>query len=291
MKFRRRVNWMIFITVLPIMGGCDENRETSYRSELNLSENVKSTRTRSYWAIEKFGVIEKGNPQSDWGSDVYAEYNKAGNIIQDISYDPDGSLKSKHSYVYDEQGNRIEQINFRPNGTKVQKIIHRYDEQGNEFEINYYDSTGSRFSTITKGYDGKGNQTEERSYFISNSHKSINYHYGYKFDERGNRKERITYKGDGSVSYKCSLEYDEQGNEIDEICYKPDEIFHFRQSRKYGEQGNEIEEILYEIEETLVHRTWTYRYDYNSDGDWVRKIRFLNDFAKDIEERKIEYFE
>lgn len=185
-------------------------------SEIGLIGKVKTLTETSFYAVDKFGKIQK----KDIRFKIILLFNKIGNKIEENWYWSDGSLHKKVTYKYDNKGNKTEENTYDSDGGLDYKGIYKYDDKGNIIEENTYNSDGSLFLKTTYKYDGKGNKTEENSY---DSDGSFDFKSTFKYDNKGNIIERNLYNSDGSSylkKYTFKYEYDEIGNRLKKTTFK-----------------------------------------------------------------------
>src|SRR5690554_1197246 len=162
--------------------------------------------------------------------------------------------------------------------------------------------TKNRFGKIEKGkrkrdffwkkdiqtkYNEKGNQIETNWY---NSDGSLNSKIIYKYDEKGNQIEQNEYNSDGSLNSKIIYKYDEKGNQIEQNGYNSDGSLYSKIIYKYDEKRNKIEENLYNSDGSL-DRKLTSNYEYDKQGNWIKRIDYTDEIPKFILEREYEYYD
>ena len=85
-------------------------------------------------------IYNKGKEQAY--KSAYVNYDKRGNILKEITYKPDGTIKKKETFKYDESGDKIEEIRYDTDGNVKKKIVYKYDDNG--------------LRAVREEYDGKG---------------------------------------------------------------------------------------------------------------------------------------
>ena len=246
----------------------EDTKETDWENN-KLNGKFKSITEIKYDAVEKFGEFQKGS----LGHKLISKYDKSGNLTEWTKYRSNESIDSKSISKYDDNGNRTAEATYKSDGSLKSEAVHKYDEIGNQKESAYYnydhDFLGSK--SIYK-YDTSGNQTEER-YMLSDGSlidKSI-----CKYDESGNVIECATYNSDDTLSSKSTYKYDKSGNVSEETYYTSYDPFNYVPFNK--------------------HNKYTYKYEYNSKGQWIKKITFkvrnVVSQAEVIIEREIEYYD
>lgn len=293
-----------------IFYGCFNTTKENDLTKDNLRGKVKSYTESSYEAVELFGNIEKGEWEQSSRQRIF---DKKGLLIEENSYNPDGSIDKRRMYKHDENGNLIEDISYNSNEEPIIKTVFIYDESGNLVEKNGYGYFLSIDGTLahqwTYKYDEKGNQIEVLNVFEKsrwtykydekgnvleyNMHKangSLGIKEKSKYDKMGNKIENNVYSSDGSLRSKYSYKYDKRGNEIEESVYHSDGSLKEKETYKYDEKGNVIEESWYNSNDILV-ANWKYQYDFDKKGNWIKRISFEDGKPTDIREREYEYYE
>ena len=59
--------------------------------------------------------------------------------------------------------------------------------------------------------------------------------------------------------------------------------------RKYDEKGNNIEVNWYNSDGSLASK-WTYKYEFDKQGNWIKRIDFKDEIPEFILEREYEYY-
>ena len=122
--------------------------------------DVESVVVAGYELEEKFGEVVRGDIKD---SKKYY-FNKAGDVIERVWYNSNGSLRYKHIYKYDASGNVIEGVVYNSDGSLDSKLIYKYDASGNKIEYAVYNSDGSLDSKHIYKYDASGNMIEMTEY-------------------------------------------------------------------------------------------------------------------------------
>jgi hypothetical protein len=196
-----------------------------------------------------------GEWEKDTDKITYQIFNEKGNEIEENEYKLDGSLYNRAICKYDVKDNRIEMDFYNSENCFLEKFTYNYDDKGNMIEKNGYSFDDSLWSKIIYKYDLNGNNIEE-----SNS----KYKYIYKYDDKGNKTEY----------YNCL-----------------DSSFFTKTIYKYDEKGNYIEEIIYNLDGSIYSK-YTFKYEYDSYGNWLKKIRYKGERKTLclVTEREITYY-
>lgn len=206
-----------------------------------------------------------------------------GNLTQKRLFDKDDQLIERYEYKSDKNGNQIEAARYNLYEA-LYKDVYEYDRKNNKISEARFDKdnnllykiqTTYKDSLITEiiGLDSKLNHisAEKRSY-----------------DSKGNLLNR-------SFQDLISEEYTQENNQYDsssnliewsliinkvvsqKIKYKYDSHKNVTQIDKLDENGN-------------VQESRKYLYEYDKQGNWIRKSIIIKDMQTFVLERKIEYY-
>lgn len=92
-------------------------------------------------------------------------------------------------------------------------------------------------------------------------------------------------KSYSEFSYKAE---DRFGN-IEKGRRKRNNILEYDFQNKYDEKGNQIESNSYNSDGSLDSK-WTYKYEFDKQGNWVKRIDFEDGIPKFLLEREYEYY-
>lgn len=222
--------------------------------KLNFKGKVKEITEQHYQPTDSSG-IDNGDP----GISYKNYYSEDGNKIEDVRYNPDGTINKQYKY-HCKSGVRTLQEQFDGEGKVIRIIKYIYDSKGNCTEDNSYGPEGDHEKKYTYLYDDNGNIIEDKSFSNEGVLGKI---FKYKYDDSGLKIENIRYYPDGSFDKKITYKYDDNRNVIEELCLK--------------ENG-----------ETKWKNTYQYKYD--KTGNWIRMVEFQDGKASYIIERGITYF-
>lgn len=229
--------------------------------EANLKGKVKSVREIDYEAIQEAGQIKKGKVLEGAESEVsnvLTSYNEQGYLVGREYYNFGYSLKI--SYKYDAEGSMVEESQYNSDGKLDSQTLYKYkyDEKGNVVEKVRSDAEGNLDSKITYRYDNKGNLVEEKWYYPDGT---LSWHLTYRYNDKGYKVEEITNSVEQSPS-KITYKYDDKGS------------------------NTEREEYFYNS--GLVR--YKNQYEYDSYGNWIKRIKYVDGTLSIITERTIEYY-
>lgn len=247
--------------------------------------NVKSVKQRCYQAIDKFGKIEEGRPIDDISfENSFIVFDEYGYFQQYESYDTLGIVTKKevgrkengdclslleiyrndtlswtNQYSYDVENNMLEdkRINNKNALVNVTKI--KFNSKGKPIEITVYDPHGKKKSRETIEYNEDNMPTLQVSY-DENDVKTDT--YIYRYDKKEN-----------------SCEFTNKSEKYPEYNYGTFE--------KYNERGDVVE---YRYTSKSVSSQTTSTYEYDREGNWVKKTQIRNHKPELIVKRTIEYY-
>jgi len=254
----------------------------------NIKGNVKSTKTGTFKAIEKFGEIVKGQVYSPPFTEIF--FNEKGYIIEENQY-KNGSLSWKTKCKY-EKNNIIEKNGYNSDGQISSKTELEYDQKGNIIKKTKYPVIkifwkGKRIKyETTFKYNKNGNKIEENRF---NSDNTLGTKVKFKYNEKGDVIEVNEYNSDGSLRVKKRFTYTISGNIEEEIAYKPDGDLFWKNVYKYNKNNDYSEYLIFNNKDILDSKI-TYEYQYDNHNNWIKKIEFSNEKPDVIVEREIEYY-
>ena len=265
-----------------------------YEAALISSDNVQYLVSNQWGSKNISGLLKKGG---DLGIEI-KEFNKSNDkkniILKTVCiqyYEEDGNFgKDKKTGGYksvtkhDENGNLMERLSYNREGEFRDKRVYKYDSKNNLLESIETDENGKIL--LKYKYDSYGNNYEEDD--------------KVKFDSKG-RLQQIEFYLSGKILYKKKYEYNKDGciirqyskngnltryaksdieNNILEIKKWESEYgWNAQQSKKFG--------VAWEGMELVYHNT--FKYEYDSMNNWIKKTWYNNGTMKCLDERKIEY--
>ncbi len=235
-----------------------------------LQGNVISVRQRVYWALEKFGRMEKGKLQNMPYEDFLKVYNEYGLLVEETHFDAKDSIVSRQVNTYDKtqlkkeeffntkkctaiieysyEGNLLKQKDIQDGDGKLkERYIYSYYE-GTKLvqDEDKYNSAGKLVQKIVHVYDGE--QISEKQYYTGSGYPFKKEYYAYSADERTNISTISYYKYenkeevyDGKTEYS---DYNSFGKYKMKVVYdKTDQQLEITQY-SYDDQGNIIESTI-----------------------------------------------
>ena len=167
------------------------------------------------------------------------DYDSNGNIILDITGDPDGNYYSRSTWTYDDDNRLVSRTDsYRYDDYEESRTDYTYDENGN----------------LSLETHSNGNRVE------------------YSNDENGNCVEELGISSEGNVHRKVINEFDSQGRCTLKTYYNSDGSMDYKKSYEYDEHDRVICEIR--TEEDGEDDKYVYKYD--SDGERIRTESYTN---------------
>lgn len=232
--------------------GSEGDRSQTDWVKFNLKGDVKSYREIKFLAVDNFSIISNGEKiRHIYNQEVL--FNLDGNKIEKNDYIPDGTLANRTVYLY-KQGELVEYNNYDSQGMLFGTGKYHLNEDADVIRLDYKTTDGRYNWSESYAYDGSGNLIEVKRF---KTEEVIDTKELYTFNDKGNVKESEFHR-DNKLVAKNNYKYDEEDN--------------------YNEL-NFGDSVMY-----------TYKYNYDEKGNWIKKIVFENDNPSGILLREIEYF-
>ena len=284
---------LLLLSALLIFACNSDKGKKNDLNRLNLNGKVSWTKEISYKAIYKFGELVEGD--EGWripdiyppppSYDIYRHFNEQGKIVQ-RTLSQGGDTAYIYFFEYNDKSDIIVEDQFDVTNEDVKlltKKIFKYDDDGNLSEERVYDGNGEDLLVkIEYNYDGNRNLTEIEYYYPpSGDFTSIK----GKFDESGNLIESRYYDKDGELNGK--YKYDKDGNLSEERNYDQDGELSSKTKYKYDNKGNMSSKIFISDYESKV----TYKYEFDKNDNWIKKIIYEEGKPTFIVNREINYYD
>ncbi|MBI3510521.1 MAG: hypothetical protein HY064_07645 [Bacteroidetes bacterium] len=149
---------------------------------------------------ETITLYKDGKESSTYKAE-YQVFDKDGNTVQDITYNPDGTVHRKETDTYSGK-NKTEEVVEHPNGgndnpdntppKKYKKTSWKYNANGDKTEEDVYDAAGTLLNKTTFIYNNTGDKMFE-----------------------------VEYDGTGKVTKKTAYGYDTKGLKTEKKVFGP----------------------------------------------------------------------
>jgi len=153
-----------------------------------------------------------------WRKTTYT-YNGAGQLTKAVSTDTDGDVWFRDVYAYNQAGRPSQIDHLDLDGSFLHRATYTYNPQGQITERSLSDADGSRISSNAYAYETDGKLGKMNEVTTRGRNGSLTSRWVYFYDERGNEREWIAYKADGSIRRKevYAYEYDARGNWVKQV--------------------------------------------------------------------------
>lgn len=299
----------LFLLGTLTIAGCTRMDVDNDWKQSQLKGAVKSYFEVSYHAETKFGEVTKGRPgrESFLENDTEIIFDKKGHKTKEKVYFSDGTLSGQSTFKYDKNEKLIEHyisgygkdtFEYDMNGNMVRETtfilgqdslselkLSKYDDHGLRTSLIGYKADGNLDFKIKYDYNKKGNKAQE-SYYDSKSNLYEDRFYDYDSDGNIIKERRVNFKP--KSFFETRYKYDDHNNIIEELITSSGGL-NSTHTYDYDENGNKIKQTNVVSDGLRWESTWKYKYD--SYGNWVEKIAFEEGEAKFLLERTIKYYE
>lgn len=252
---------------------------------LTLKGKVKSVRQTSYVAIPRGKEILRGNKK---GMFVDYDFNRNGKIISETLYSDAGIVQKTIKKEYDPDGTLMKEVYFRRDGSRDGYAVYLY---GKDKVLRYksvYDMNDIPKSKTAYKYDAEGNLVKELAYDKSGN---LFLEFDNLYNAYGQLVERsspIHPKEDG-IYNKMMRIYNFQGKVELESVYLPSGTLQSNCSYKYATSGQVVSGTTCNPGSAVVN--YKYKFYNDEQGNWKKRIKFVDDIATVYEERVYTYYE
>ena len=268
------------------------------------------------WKYDKFNNMIESNILSDDGS-VFSKriwkYNNYANKTEMNVYNSDGELEYNDVWKYDHENNLIEYYRDKVDEGLEMKTIYTYDKFGNKIGQKTSGNSGNLQYTKKWNYNANGNAVEE---IVDNEGGYDDYKYFMKYDKYGNQIEQFKQKNNGEKKLNFKKEFNSDSYIINKTTFNSDgsrksmktwnrnkmnitiEYINYKSKRGlfyralktiYDNNGNKKERIKYNPNGS-VNIKQTYSYEFDKQGNWVKRIDYKNNKPIYLLEREIDYY-
>ena len=258
------------------------------------TENTSATRNDSVTAKikqmtqEVFKAVTNGNDIS------------SGEKIYDGSsfFDPDVNC----FYQFNEKGLETEKKYFGAKNKLTGHITLEYEAAGKlKKEVILADDFRRDVVPLNAKlkFDDKGNLIEKKFIPAKKMRYQVEYiyHYKYHYDAKGVLQSdwMHEWEADGDVSWKYS--YDGNGNLVKKESLSSSNFGSYSQTFIFNSKKEITEKFVESTEDdpetgktTSTKNNFTYKYEYDVKGNWIKKIEYENQKATKIVVRSLDYY-
>lgn len=241
-----KVIYVVLAGLTILICSCAKKKEEWNELKMyDLNGKVRVFSEYSYKAIEKFGVVEKAaRERSSYPyEDIYIEFDKKGNPLEEVKYKSDGRIESMSVCKYDSKGNSIESVHYGRDSVFDSRYTYKYNKKNLILQVVKYGLDNNILNKTNFKYNGKDQLIEEIELGPKDNVESKN---TYKYDNEGNKIEVDTYTSIGKLKERNTYKYDNHGNMIQNSVYMSNGYLSENRIYKFDKYGNQIENIQYE---------------------------------------------
>ena len=264
--------------------------------DFNLKGIIKEVQEASY------PILTSADEKIDWenalaiGNSNFLRFDKEGRMVEKFSgddksyiqYNKEGKLTKAQIAYRDKESNKIKIIDcdFKYDSNKRLTKIHRDDEYTHSAS---YDDNGNCTSVDTYG-DGKSKYLK----YDYDKENRVTRHANKSYVYKGNTVIDTVYYTDGKP-YELNIQK-YKGDKI--TLYEVYDIYLTKQKRiktKISYQYNHYNDLIDRLESEGKFETrknhYVVEYEYDTEGNWIKKIEYLNGELEGATIRKIEYYQ
>lgn len=253
------------------------------RQKMRLQGMVKSVVQTSYVAVPKGpGSIDKGAKK---GCFFRCEFDGDGRKILEQAYSDTGVPGTVTEYAYGEDGCIKAEKRTSAAGELLGRMEWKYDSAGMLKNKTWIDAAGE---VVRKGvfrYDVEGNCVSE-IWFNKDSSKFSEFRYQYDPVGQLMAKEVLFHQEEGEEYVPLKRVWNSRGRMVEELKGLPQDMR--RYTYKYSTRGDVIGGT--EPAEGQEDAAYVYKFYYDGQGNWVKRVKFAGDVPTLYEEREYTYY-
>lgn len=319
---------LLFLLVLFPCVAQNDRQKNDWEKE-GLKGHVRSYHERYYEALLVGDSVVRGEAKRSNNRYYFSPtrdyaFNQDGFITEFIN------RYGTHYKKYDAKNRIIESSSLDTNAALIRKVLYTYSKKGLLTKMEWYDGAGKIEATTTFKHDKDGNVLSEKEkdaydtyldvytydkkgYLIEETsleNKEVWYTASYKNDSVG-RKLEIQYAEPDKHKSTTINTYDVFGNLITQkyqrldtletrstrFAYQENSVLlsvitetnELKEVEHYDEKGNLLLHAVYELDGKLRDEM-RHQYIYDSTGNWIQQITFMNDTPIEVIVRLIEYY-
>lgn len=248
---------------------------------------IHSVKENSYVYSIKNGQGTKGKPKRSIRelSDFLIILDTLGRVTGRTLYSSSGAITSKLQFTYDLYGFTESITSFNPNGSVKDKVKIYNKVLDSTFLLERkVVNEKSKNNFILKYEYSVDSICTERLYRVGDSFGIIT----RKFNKSGQLILR-NYWDKGYFKYRYEYTYNEEGQLIQQQRFNKSEKQELVYNWSYNMDGFPLKMTV--TKNNVLKETWTYKYTFDDNNNWITCIEYENGMAKYIKERVIRYHE
>ena len=258
------------ILLLPVLftalaGISPEGGHEHTREQARLHGAVRSVRSETAQYVRQDGEWVEGVR----GQGQVGTYDRAGRLVEQVLYNPDGSPFQRTVRSYSQGGQPSQEIVYGPDGSLWHRLVWTYDERGAITAAVRYEADGTllsrelfRYNAATPKPVESVSQDKDETFFG----RAV-----YRYDAAGRMLERSWVDDERKPVSRNVYAYDERGNLTTIEVYDRQDALSSRWVYRYDDTRNRTEWLAYHPDGSLAGRQ-VYRYEFDERGNWTRKM-------------------
>ncbi|GGB79842.1 hypothetical protein GCM10007424_19970 [Flavobacterium suaedae] len=227
--------------------------------------------------------ITRRNPDNSQIDRKVLKY-EAGKLAEKLTFNRQDKLVDKVTYVYDDNGNLTGENLYLNNDKVVVKNAYKYNENNQKVSYTRYDKNSEILFNTQYEYKGDNLILEE----TRGKEGEVEYSRKMTYDDNGNMLSKISYDSYDDSETIEKFVYDGKGNKVTWDVQKNGEPF-LKINYTYNENGDVTGVRTYNnIGKAIEERKYTYNYD--KEGNWIKKSIYIDGELKFVEQRDITYY-
>ena len=208
---------------------------------------------------------------------------KKDRLIEKITYNAQENPTNKITYFYDQKGN-VTGENFYYSSDVLQfKTNYTYNDKNQKVAETHYNKDGKVDYKTTYTYSGDKVVATE----TTNAAGDVSYIEKSAYDKDGNMVSNYTFDKFDGQHMRDEFKYDSKGNKTEWNVYKGDQLT-MKAVYTFDKYGNPVKSMTTDAEGNVLESK-AYKYEYDNQGNWVKRVLYLSNRPEIITERKITY--
>lgn len=292
MKKRKLLPRVLFFGLLSVVNThCNSESKEKPASTLD-KMNIKGSVTRIEEVRDK--IIMTGSDTVNY-SDVNTEFsykadmtfNEQGNIINSNALHSEPQLNSQSKFMYNAGNKEVCRVTYDAKEMLSDSVVNEYNEKG--------------FLTLSRAFRGNGalyrkeeylynaqDQVKRQNLYTDNA--EPDFYYEEEYNNLGLNTKTISYSNLQKEPYSImERTFDTEKRMISKKAHDPSTGESIIWNYKFDKNGNtELESKQYPKgnESDFYAR---YKYNYDAEGNWIKKIEIINGEPSSVTQRKITY--
>ncbi len=280
--------------------------KTDWEKE-KLRGKVLSVREISYQNTEdsEKRVIETLLPN------VFIRFNSEGDYLLRETYNQNNQMIEYSVFTYEKNPRMDEIRTYNSADELITTMISSIDDKGNRRDIRFYDEKNNITRNVVYKYDKKNRQIERR--VVDKG--VLNERFTYKYNSKDDIIEQYSYFANQTIAQKWVFMYDEYRNRTESRQYNHKNLLEKITRYQYDDKKNKISQKFFDADDNLQQEdifsyddfaneifiqrkifsnniSWQKKqeYTYDEQGNWTKKIIYINEKPVTISQREIVYF-